>query len=47
MNEVKTVVGAVSFALKTARIANAVKKTVAVASIAVCGYAIYHLFSSK
>ncbi len=41
MNELRTVAGTLSLALKTVRIANMIKKAAVAVSIAVCAYVIY------
>lgn len=47
MSDAGMAIKAVNFAFKTARLADAVKKSVIVAAIAVCGYAIYHSYNSR
>lgn len=47
MNDVRAAAGAVSFALKTVRLADAVKKVAVTAVIAVCGYVVYRAFHEQ
>lgn len=44
MNDVRAAVKAVNFAFTTARVADAVKKSVIMLSMAVCSYVIYRRF---